>query len=57
MTTATEAQPKGRKRPKNFAERMLTVRDRLAARVPSQDWEAVPNDASLKLETYTEGKL
>lgn len=53
---ATETKPKRQPKPKkNFGERLLETRDRLAAKVPPEDWDAVPTDASLRLEDYMEG--
>ena len=40
-----------------IADRLILARDRAVAKVPKEDWEAIPKDASSRLEEYTEGKI
>jgi hypothetical protein len=57
MTMTVEPQSNGQKPKKTFAERLLERRDKGAAKIPKEDWDIMPADASTTVEDYLEGRL
>jgi hypothetical protein len=58
MTIATQTSKPKRlpKKPKNMGERLLEARDRAAAKIPKKDWDCMPTDSSLRLESESEAE-
>jgi hypothetical protein len=58
MTIATQpSKPKqSPKPPKNMGERLLEARDRAATKIPKKDWDCMPTDSSLHLESESEAE-
>jgi hypothetical protein len=58
MTVVTQpSKPKRpQKHPKNMGERLLEARDRAAAKIPKEDWDCMPTDSSLRLESESEAE-
>lgn len=58
--TLTIEPTKQKRQPKTkstIADRLMAARDRAVAKVPKEDWDAVPKDASHRLEEYMEGQV
>jgi hypothetical protein len=58
MTAVTQPSKSKRlpKQPKNMGERLLEARDRAAAKIPKEDWDCMPTDSSLNLESESEAE-
>ncbi len=58
MTSITQPSKPGRlpKHSKNMGERLLEARDRAAAKIPKKDWDCMPTDSSLCLESESEAE-
>lgn len=56
MTLITKKPKRQPKRKSTIADRLIAARDRAIAKVPKEDWAAIPKDASLRLEDYLEGQ-
>jgi hypothetical protein len=58
MTAITQPSKPKRlpKKPKNMGERLLEARDRAAAKIPKKDWDCMPTDSALRLESESEAE-
>jgi hypothetical protein len=56
MTLIADKPKRSSKHKLTIADRLMAARNRAIANVPKEDWNAIPKDASLKLEDYLEAK-